>query len=83
MLERMGKMPELPRVTMAPFAQTRQTLPVLLDRRGPTDDSQVEIAERAIREGFAGAGHPTTTELGFAAAAAKDMGCAERDRRAE
>ena len=46
-VERLGKMPVMPRVPTTPFAQTRQTLPVLLDRRGPPDDAQVGVAECA------------------------------------
>lgn len=45
--ERLGKIPMMPRVPMTPFAKTRQTLPVLLDRRGWPDDSQVGITECA------------------------------------
>lgn len=45
--ERLGKMPMMPRVTKTPFAQTRQTLPVLLDRCVRLDDSQVGITDGA------------------------------------
>ena len=41
--ERLGKMPMMPRMPRVPFGETRQTLPVLLDRRGWPDDFQVEV----------------------------------------
>lgn len=40
--ETLGKMPELRHMPRAPFAQTRQTLPVLLDRPNRLDDFDVE-----------------------------------------
>ena len=49
--ETMGKMPELRRLTMAPFAMTRQTLPVLLDGCVSADDFPVGIAKCADWEG--------------------------------
>lgn len=45
-------MPELPRVTMARFTETWQTLPVLLDRRGWAVDSHAVVTERADLEGL-------------------------------
>jgi hypothetical protein len=45
--ETLGKMPTLPRMTAAPFGQTRQTLPVLLDHSDRVDDSQAETTEGA------------------------------------
>jgi hypothetical protein len=45
--ETLGKMPELRRMTVAPFPETRQTLLVLLDRLLRVDDFHVEVTECA------------------------------------
>ena len=45
--ETLGKMPVLRRMPTAPFRQTRQTLPVLLDSSSRVDDFQAETTECA------------------------------------